>query len=194
MPSDKQNPGYETTDVNVNSLIVFLAGLIGSLLVFLLACWLLAKVIDRQIQKADGPPDKWHQSSSNNVRGMASDPELQQRELQRISGSFPEPRLDLDDGLQATADLHAREDLFLNYYSRVSGESGIHIPITHAMELIVERGLPLHTSPEKPESPMFGDVTPEVTAPLTNGFARTAYEQSVIAERKQKMTYETRER
>ena len=47
---------------------------------------------------------------------------------------FPTPRLDIDDGNQATADLHAREDLLLNHYSTVDGQPGtIRIPIERAM-------------------------------------------------------------
>ena len=34
-----------------------------------------------------------------------------------MTTTFPEPRLDIDDGNQATADLHAREDLLLDHYS-----------------------------------------------------------------------------
>ncbi|MCL2659519.1 MAG: hypothetical protein FWD64_03255 [Acidobacteriaceae bacterium] len=195
-PQNPEHPGYETTDVNVNGLLVFLAGLAGSLLVFFLICYLMGKVINGQIQKAEGPRDKWHQlAGSGKAQGMASSPELQQRELQQISQAFPEPRLDLDDGLQATADLHAREDLFLNYYSSLTGHESIHIPIERAMELIAERGLPMHVSPKTPAEPvMFGDETPEVEAPLTNGFARTGYEQSAIETREQKMAFETSKR
>ncbi len=50
----------------------------------------------------------------------------------------------MDDGNQATADLHAREDLLLEHYSLVDGQPGtIRIPIERAMELIVQRGLPV---------------------------------------------------
>ena len=36
---------------------------------------------------------------------------------------------------------------------------------------------------------MVGETAPVVTAPLTNGFARTGYEQAQIEERKQKMDF-----
>ena len=35
-----------------------------------------------------------------------------------MTSSFPEPRLDIDDGNQATADMHAREDLLLELLQR----------------------------------------------------------------------------
>ena len=54
-----------------------------------------------------------------------------------MTATFPNPRLDTDDGNQATADLHAREDLLLDHYSSVAGDSStIRIPISRAMELI----------------------------------------------------------
>ena len=39
---------------------------------------------------------------------LASNPEMQQKELQQMTASFPSPRLDMDDGNQATRGPHAR--------------------------------------------------------------------------------------
>ena len=44
-----------------------------------------------------------------------------------MTSAFPNPRLDIDDGNQATADLHAREDLLLDHYSTNPGDSGVRI-------------------------------------------------------------------
>lgn len=187
---DPEQPGYEITDVNVNGIVVFLAGLAGSLFVFFLVCFLLGKVINYTLQKTDGPADKWHQTASTGGKreDLTPNPELQQRELQQISKTFPEPRLDLDDGNQSTADLHAREDLFLNYYSRSPNTQGIRIPIQRAMELVAQRGLPVNAHPTT-EPLMVGDAAPTVQAPLTNGFARTGYELDTIEAREQKMNF-----
>ncbi len=195
-PANLDQPGYEVTDVNVNGIVVFLSGLAGSLLVFFLVCFLLGKLINHQLQVADGPPDKWHERSAfegaattgGKREDLTSNPELQQRELQQITKTFPAPRLDLDDGDQATADLHAREDLFLDYYSSSPGETGIRIPIDRAMELIAQRGLPVNAHAST-EPLMVGDAKPVVQAPLTNGFARTGYELGVIEAREQKMNF-----
>ncbi|WP_263366768.1 hypothetical protein [Edaphobacter bradus] len=195
-PANPDSPGYEITDVNVNGIVVFLSGLVGSLVVFFLVCFLLGKLINYQLVKSDGPSDKWHELSSfagaaktgGKREDLASNPELQQRELQQITKTFPAPRLDLDDGNQATADLHAREDLFLNYYSRSENEKGIHIPIERAMELIAKRGLPVNAHATT-EPLMAGDAAPVVQAPLTDGFARTGYELQTIEAREQKMDF-----
>jgi hypothetical protein len=54
----------------------------------------------------------------------------------------------------------------------------VRIPIERAMELIAQRGLPV--APAEPQTTlMVGDSKPQVTEPLTDGFARTAYEQDL---------------
>jgi hypothetical protein len=114
---------------------------------------------------------------------------MQQHELGQMTQSFPSPRLDIDDGNQATADLHAREDLLLDHYSSTPEEPGqIRIPIERAMELIAERGLPVAPQTAGTEL-MAGDAKPTVQVPLTTGFARTGFELDVIEARRQKMSY-----
>ena len=60
----------------------------------------------------------------------------------------------------------------------------IRIPIDQAMKLIAERGLPMSQAPASGEQAMVGDATPQITAPLTDGFARTGYELDVMEERR----------
>jgi hypothetical protein len=84
-----------------------------------------------------------------------------------------------DDGNQDVADLHAREDLLLDYYTRVDGQPGkVRIPIDRAIQLIAQRGLPVATAVQA--APLLtGDHRPTVKTPLTSGFARTAFEQEL---------------
>ena len=107
---------------------------------------------------------------------MPSSPELQNK-VAEITQTFPTPRVQTDDGNQDVADLHAREDLLLENYSWVDQSQGkVRIPIERAMELIAQRGLPVAPAVET-APPMTGDSKPSVTVPLTNGFARTSFEQ-----------------
>jgi len=195
VPLDAEHPGYETSDANVGGVIVFLCGLAGTLVVFLFVCFYLGRAINAAWQKQDGPPTKWAIASgtaqpTGKGKDLASNPEIEQKQLQQITGAFPEPRLDIDDGNQATADLHAREDLLLEHYSLIDGQPGaIRIPIERAMELIVQRGLPVAN-----QTPMAADsvayaARPEIEAPLTTGFARTGFELTTIEARQQKMIY-----
>jgi hypothetical protein len=200
-PVDSEHPGYETTDVNVTGVTVFLAGLFGFVLVFFVFCYGMGKVINNALQKQDGPPDKWHPASSfagaastNGKReDMTSNADMQQKELQEMTSSFPAPRLDMDDGNQATADLHAREDLLLEHYSSDPGEPGtVRIPIERAMELVAQHGLPAATATTTAPL-MAGDTKPEIQAPLTSGFARTGYELDVMEARAQRLSYSNAE-
>ena len=194
---DAEHPGYETTDVNVGGVSVFLAGLFGFVLVFFGFCFLMGRLINHTFETADGKADKWHQrpvipgeaEPGGKRQNLESSPEMQQKQLQQMTASFPSPRLDIDDGNQATADLHAREDLLLDHYSVSPEQNGaIRIPITRAMELIAQRGLPVNASPASSVQ-LAGDVKPEIQTPLTTGFARTGYELDVMEARAQKMSY-----
>jgi hypothetical protein len=194
---DSDHPGYEVTDVNAGGIAVFLTGLLGSVFVFFLLCYFLGTLMNGGIKKEDGPTTKWNtlsafagaETTNGKRQDLASNPEMQQKEFQQMTSTFPEPRLDIDDGNQATADLHAREDLLLNNYSVTAGEAGsIRIPIARAMEIIVQRGLPVNAQ-GVPTVQMAGDEKPVVHAPLTSGFARTGYELETIEAREQKLSY-----
>jgi len=194
--SDEQ-PGYETTDVNVGGVIVFLAGLSGFLLIFFVFCFGMGKVINNALDKSDGPVTKWNQRSAlagaattgGKRQDLATNPEMEQRSLQQMTKDFPSPRLDIDDGNQATADLHAREDLLLDHYSSTPGQAAtIRIPVEQAMQLIVKKGLPV--APQAAMATQLAeDKKPEIQVPLTTGFARTGFELDVMEARAQKMSY-----
>jgi hypothetical protein len=189
---DPEHPGYEVEDVNTKGIVVFLVGLLGTVVVFFGACYGIGIWINNWIQASDGKPTKWTIAAGAVPAGkggnLTSNPEIRQKQLAQIVNTFPDPRLDIDDGNQATADLHAREDLLINYYSKVDGQPDtIRIPIDRAMELIAQRGLPVESQPATATNPVAYASKPEVKAPLTTGFARTGYELGVIAAREQKM-------
>lgn len=169
--------GFERSDANVVSIVVFLTALGIFVAVIGLLCYGIGKVVNAHMNKEDGPNSKW--TKTVNVRQLGnfpSSPELQNKVAQ-LTQSFPTPRVQTDDGNQDIADLHAREDLLLKYYSWANESQGkVRIPIERAMELIAQRGLPVAPAVEK-APPMTGDNVPTVTVPLTNGFARTAFEQ-----------------
>jgi hypothetical protein len=193
---DPEHPGYEVTDVNANGIAVFLAGLFGSVCVFFVLCYGLGILINGGLKKEDGPVTKWNRLStfagptSGKRQDLTSNAVMEQKAFDQMRNTFPEPRLDIDDGNQATADLHAREDLLLNNYSMSPGEgASIRIPISRAMEIIAQRGLPVNSQAASSSVLMAGDEKPMVHAPLTSGFARTGYELQTIEAREQKLSY-----
>ncbi len=175
--------GYEASDVRVSGIAWFLVALLLFVGVSGAVCWEIGKVFNAHMNKEDGPNSKWTKTVDVRQLGnLPSSPELQNK-MAEITQSFPTPRVQMDDGNQDIANLHAREDLLLNNYTWVDESKGqVRIPVERAMELIAQRGLPV-AQPAQTAVPMTGDSTPKVTVPLTNGFARTAYEQEQAAEK-----------
>lgn len=172
--------GYEVTDVSVQGIMVFLVGLFVSVGVFFVLCFGLGKVINYGLAKYDGPANKWNATNIPQAGKleMESNPAQEQQKLQLLTQKFPTPRLETDDGNQDLANLHGREDLLLDHYTWVdSSHTKVRIPIERAMELIAQHGLPVAQEPAQSEPLMAGESRPAVQAPLTDGFARTGFEQ-----------------
>lgn len=205
---DAEHPGYEVTDVNTRGIVVFLGGLVGFLLVFVVLCYAMGKAINFGLLKQDGDEDArnpQHASAGGTPIGLhrgeslANNTEMEQRESSVITQSFPTPRLDADDSSHQTSDLHAREDLLLEHYTAPEpGENAapgtVRIPIEVAMELVVKQGLPafngIGAAGQLQRASMMGDVDRLVHPPLTNGFARTSYEIEQMTIRGQKIKLE----
>lgn len=188
---DPEHPGYELTDVNVRGIATFLIGLLGTVVVFFFVCYAMGILINNGLKKYDGASNKWTVARGEAPAGkgedLKSNASMEQEELGQMTNNFPAPRLEADDGEQSTADLHAREDLMLEHYSLVDGQPGtIRIPIERAMELVAERGLPLNQSSAAPDNVAHAGP-PQVQVPLTDGFARTGFEQTQIEAREQQM-------
>jgi hypothetical protein len=179
--------GYEASDVGVTGIVVFVVALLIFVAVCGVLCYGIGKVINARMNKEDGPNNKWTQTVDVRQLGnLPSSPELQNK-IAEITKTFPTPRVQEDDGNQDVADLHAREDLLLSNYTWVDVSKGtVRIPIERAMELIAQRGLPVaqpgQAQASQPPKLMTGDSTPTVPVPLTNGFARTAFEQEEAAQ------------
>lgn len=193
---DSEHPGYEVEDVNVGGIVTFVAGLAGFIVIFFVFCFFMGKAINYALAKQDGPANKWHAGQGelgNTPRGekredLTSNAVIEQRQLAQMSQTFPTPRLETDDGNQDTADLHAREDLLLNFYSFSADlpTGTIRIPIARAMQLVVQQGLPKPSASAQPAPLMAGETEPTLQVPLTDGFARTGYELDTIEAREQK--------
>ena len=193
------NPGYEVQDVNVGGIVTFLTGLSGFLLIFFIFCFVMGKAINTGLLKEDGPADKWHggmpgheNELSRKREDLTSNATLEQREFAGMTQSFPTPRLQTDDGNQDTADMHAREDLLLENYSTGADlpSGAVRIPIERAMQLVAQHGLPQPTGGlQTAGTEMAGDARVGVSAPLTDGFARTGYELDQMEARAQRLEF-----
>ncbi len=56
-----RTPGYETSDVQVGGIAVFLISLFVFVLIFMVFCFGMGKVINNALIKHDGPANKWNQ-------------------------------------------------------------------------------------------------------------------------------------
>jgi hypothetical protein len=169
--------GYEPTDAHVSGIVIFLVSLAAIVVASAVLSYGIGKVINAELNREDGPTNKW--ATTANVRqlgNLPNNPELQNK-MAEMTQQFPAPRLQLDDGNQDLADLHAREELLLEHYSWADKAQGkVRIPISVAKALIAQRGLPVAPVAEK--TPLLtADKEPAVTEPLTSGFAHTGYEQ-----------------
>lgn len=170
--------GFEPTDVGTGGIIVFLVSLGIFVGVTWAVCYVLGAKFNAFLNKEDGPNTKWTQTYNIRQLGnLPSNPAMQNK-VAEITQSFPAPRVQTDDGNQDVADLHARENLLLDHYSWVDKPSGkVRIPIERAMEIVAQQQI-LQVAPAvQTQAPMTGDSAPVVTAPLTDGFAPTSYEQ-----------------
>lgn len=200
---DAEHPGYEVEDVNVGGVVTFLAGLSGFITIFIVFCFFMGKAINYGLSKQDGQANKWHQGQGTlgetprgeKLQHMTSSAVMEQRQLAQMTKSFPTPQLETDDGNQDIADLHSREDLLLDFYSTSKDlpAGTVRIPIARAMQLIVQRGLPAPAQAMPQQTLMAGETPMVIQAPLTDGFARTGYEQDVIQEREQRLEFESAE-
>lgn len=188
-------PGYETTDANVKDTAIFLIVLFSAVCVVFVLAFGIGKLINMGLARQDGPPNKWSQLAGAKPANLESDPRILQQQLQQVVKKFPTPRLQTDDGETDVAEMHAREDMLLNHYTWVDEQKqAVRIPITRAMELIAQRGLPVEGGQpegkgqqEAKSQPMFGDGSNVVTAPLTDGFARTGPELQMIEAKQQQI-------
>ena len=150
--------GHEKTDINIKAVLAF-----G---VFLLFCgfavhvilWGVYRGLDKYEQtKVQAPnpmvPEETIARHAKNVNTM--EPATQMAESseevnRRLVATFPEPRLQVDDVRDMNA-LKQSNDQQLNEYQWIDQKSGaVRIPISRAMEIIAERGLPYVPAPPPP--------------------------------------------
>ena len=169
--------GFEQSDVRVTGIVVFLAALGVFVVVTAVLCYGIGKVINAHMDKEDGPNTRWTTTADIRQLGNLANSPAMQNKVAQLAQQFPSPRLQEDDGNQEIADIHLREDLLLNNYSWADpAHDKVRIPIDQAMLLLAKQGLPVAPA-EQQTKLLTGDVKPVVKAPLTNGFARTGYEQ-----------------
>jgi hypothetical protein len=124
--ADNPDVAHESSDVNVNAVLGFGAGLLVVAAVVHLFLWWLMGIYEGQ-----------HQRAQTQVFPMAAG---------QTDRRPPEPRLQ-DNPQQELRDLRAKQEALLNGYGWVNKENGVaRIPIDEAMRMVIEKGLPARES------------------------------------------------
>ena len=124
-PTKNGSPKHEATDARLKAVVLLLALTAGLAVVGLVSMWLLFDyTIDRQARE-DRPP-----SPLADTRVPFSGPRLQVSPVQDLK------------------DMQAAEKQVLESYDWVDRDAGrVRIPIEKAMDLVLERGFPVKSSP-----------------------------------------------
>ena len=132
------NGGYEHEDMRSRTVVIFLASLA-------LICVLVYFFLKGMYGYLDAY-DKAHQPEQNPLKPPAAIATRDTRTPQvaaQVKADFPEPRLESDERTEIR-DFRLQEGRTLNSYGWVNQQAGVvRIPIERAMELVVERGLPV---------------------------------------------------
>ena len=120
MPGADPAVGHEKRDADIRSLVIFAAVLAGTVF---LVMWGMARV--------------FHYFGATQSLGPPASPFAEARTLPPQPRLQVEPRIDLNQ-------LRSGEEVLLHSYGWVDRNSGVvHIPIERAMDLVMERGVPV---------------------------------------------------
>jgi len=139
-PGNQREP-FEHEDLSPKAIFAFLIGLA-------VMCGLVAVLLKAAYWGLDRY-DQAHQPAQSPLVSAAGDPEARRAAPRKATGqkikeTFPEPRLEENERGELK-DVRLREEEQLNSYGWVDEKTGVaRIPIEHAMELVAQRGLPVH--------------------------------------------------
>ena len=168
------NLAHETTDISLTGVVAFIIALAFCGVVIFVVLWGVYHFATGYAQKQDelDKRDPWVQTAETQVQQAAKKlrtPENKSKEPgsmemadseSRIRVSrFPQPRLQ-DDDVHDLAVMHEAEDIYLNQYFVLDKNSGkVNIPITQAMQAVVQKGMPAMQAPAGTATPGVPDGT-----------------------------------
>jgi hypothetical protein len=139
--------GFERQDWTGRPVYGFLVSLAVIGVMVYVTVWGIFKVLDRYFNEHQAPANPLVEQNTS-VPTRNADPE-------RVQQIFPEPRLETNERGEIN-DFRLGEEQTLNSYGWVDEKAGVaHIPITEAMRLVAQRGLPTKPAIGKvPPSPV----------------------------------------
>jgi hypothetical protein len=132
MPSQPKHDGFEHQDLSPSSVFYFLAGLALLGLVIYLLMFGMFRVLD-SYARTHQPPLSPMATPQADTRTMT----------QENTQTFPQPRLEENERTQLRQFIEDQNRQLATYDWVDKDKGTVRIPIDRAMELIVERGLPV---------------------------------------------------
>jgi hypothetical protein len=135
---------YERRDIGVGGVLYFLAGLAATLV-------LVYFIVQGVFRYLDYRTSHEQPTISPLVKNVPSDtrhipPQYRENYQQYLQEQFPAPQLEVNERTELN-DVRLREENTLSTYGWVDKDAGkVHIPIDRAMDLLVQRGLPVRES------------------------------------------------
>jgi hypothetical protein len=149
-PRESLAAGYERRDVNIRGILWLAAAVIACAIVVHVGLWILLQEYQAMARRQD--PE---------VSPLAAEPP-----------SFPLPQLQ-SEPIRDYHQFQAAQDKRLQSYGWMDKREGtVHIPVSRAMDLLVERGLPTPEGPVTPQVNADGEQRSQETPPRENGADR----------------------
>jgi len=138
---------FEPVDVQVGTIYWYLAALGITVAVSLVACIYIFRFTANLAKESDTPPTAAMQQMTETMAQEKKDPATMkyppEPRLQGVPGHETDPQLDLRE--KAAADKEANETL--GWVDQANGIA--QIPVSEAMKIVAEKGLPAIASAEK---------------------------------------------
>lgn len=155
MSNETHNSGhgsYERSDIGVGAVLYFLLGLAVAMLLVFFVVEGIYRYLDKRSEAEQAPVSPLVTNAPMDTRHI---PEKYNGNYERyLKENFPTPQLEVNERTELN-DERLREENTLSTYDYIDKNAGtVRIPIDRAMDLLVQRGLPVRnqsvsTEPEK---------------------------------------------
>ena len=154
---------FERRDIGVAGVLYFLLGLaFAGLIVHFIVTGLFHE-LEKRAESQQAPVSPLVTNTPKDTRHLP--PEYNGKYDEYLKKNFPAPQLEINERNQLN-DIRQREDQTLATYDWVDQNAGtVRIPIDRAMDLIVERGLPLRSQPAAASAAKNGSKNTKGTQP-----------------------------
>jgi hypothetical protein len=145
------NGGYERSDIGVAGVLYFLAGLgVAGLLAYFVVVGLYS-YLEKRSEAEQVPVSPLVTNAPADTRHVPKD---------YPQDAFPNPKLEEDERGQLNG-IRLKEEQTLSTYDYIDKQAGtVRIPIDRAIDLIAQRGLPVHAQAAPGSAPAAPSKTP----------------------------------